>query len=101
MTAIPDEVKWLFWEVDAASFEVTQHADYILARILEFGGFAEVRWAMATFGLARIHRFFREVGHADISERTFRFWRAFFKADHESWARPPAWRQSSSAPWID
>jgi len=52
-------------------------------------------------GMEGIHRFLRDVGHPELSERTLRFWRAALKAKDETWASPPAWRKSSAAPWID
>jgi hypothetical protein len=94
-------MRWLFWEMRLESLDSERHADTILARILERGRMVEVRWAIQHYGLDRIHRFFREVGHPEISERTIAFWRAVFNARDEEWASPPAWRKSNSAPWID
>jgi hypothetical protein len=97
----PEQLRWLFWETDPSTIDVEAQADYVLPRVLEFGGLAEVRWALGTYGTERIHRFFRDVGHPELSAKTIRFWRAFFNANEETWASTPAWRQSSSAPWID
>lgn len=97
---VPEKMSWLFWELDPPSPDAEQHADYILARILEFGGLAEVRWALQTYGPERVHHFFKDIGHPELSERTIKFWRAYFK-DKQPWASPPAWRSHSSAPWID
>jgi len=98
---LPNELRWLFWEMDFESLDPERHADSILARVLERGRMAEVRWAIGYYGMSRIHRFFREVGHPELSDRTVAFWRAVFKAEDETWASPPAWRRNSSAPWID
>jgi hypothetical protein len=95
----PNKMSWLFWEQDIRRLHVQRDANYILARILEHGSLEEVRWAMGKYGPERIHRFFREVGHPEMSDRTLRFWRAFFKADDEQWAAPPSWRRDSSIPW--
>lgn len=100
MTGLPDTVRWLFWDVDPADVDLEAHADFVLPRVLEKGRLVDVRWAIATYGLERIHAFFRDVGHPELSERTIHFWRAYFE-DDEPWATPPAWRKSSSAPWID
>lgn len=97
----PDRVSWLFWETDPSSLDAERHADHILARVLEFGGLPEVRWAMDYYGLERIHEFFRSVGHPELSPRTIQFWRAVFLADKEPWAERPAWRKSSSSSWTD
>lgn len=100
-TRVPEPHRWIFWDVDAESLDTTAAADYILPRVLEFGGIAEVRWVLATYGLTGIHRFLRDVGHPELSERTLGFWRAALNAKEEAWARPPAWRKSNAAPWID
>jgi hypothetical protein len=100
MAGIPEEIRWVFWDVEAGDLDTDTHANYILPRILEFGGIAEVRWAIKVYGMKGIHWFLREVGHPELSERTLRFWRAAFKAEKEVWASPPGWRKSSGAPWI-
>lgn len=96
---LPDALRWLFWEVDFDSLDSSEHPNYILARVLESGGIADVRWAVRTYGYDRIHQFFREVGHPELSARTLNFWRAFFNAEEEAWAAPPAWRKNSAVPW--
>ena len=97
----PPERRWLFWEVDPSRIDLDAHADYVLARVLEHGTLDDVHWVIATYGLDGIRRFFREVGHPEISERTATFWRAVLHVEDERWASPPDWRRSSSAPWID
>lgn len=101
MAAPAQSVRWLFPEVDFESLDTDAHADYVLARVLERGRLEDVKWAIAALGMARIHQFFREVGHPEISDRTRCFWRAVFQAEDEQWPSPPSWRRSSSAPWID
>ena len=96
----PAHLRWLLWDVDPHRIDVGADANYLLARILEFGGMAEVRWAIRTYGLETIHHFFRDVGHPELSERTRQFWRAALHAGDEKWAEPPAWRKSRIAPWI-
>jgi hypothetical protein len=98
---LPRKLRWLFWEVDFRDLDSKADADYILGRVLEFGGTSDVRWAMRHYGMARIHRFFRESGDPELSERTIAFWRAVFKAEKEVWRRPPAWRRSMSRFWVD
>jgi len=56
---------------------------------------------LSLYGGDRIHRFFRDVAHPLISERTRTFWRAYFEAEDEQWAKPPAFRMTNAAPWID
>jgi len=98
---LPLSLRWLFWDLDFDRVEPEAHADAVLARVLEPGRLEDVRIVLDLYGPERILRFFREVGHPNISDRTRQFWRAFFHAEEEPWASPPAWRKSSSAPWID
>src|SRR4051812_14035635 len=100
MTKIPRQFHWVFWDVDPTKLDPTAGADYIIPRILEFGGIAEVRWPIETYGMEGIRRFLRDVGHPELSKRTLGFWRAALKAEKEPWASPPSWRKNSSAPWI-
>jgi hypothetical protein len=49
--------------------------------------------------LPRIHRFFREESHPEISPRTLALWRAALNAHDETWTRSRRSRLSSAAPW--
>ena len=100
VATVPQQHRWVFWDVDAARLDPVVGADYILPRVLEFGGIAEVRWAIATYGKEGIHRFLREVGHPELSARTLGFWRAALHAEGEEWASPPSWRKQCPARWI-
>ena len=100
MRPIPSRMKRIFWNVDFDELDPARDADAIIARIVEFGTLQDVRWAIDRYGLKRIHRFFRTCGSPEVSDKTVAFWRAVFKAEDETWPRPPAWRQSSFAPWI-
>ncbi|MSP62946.1 MAG: hypothetical protein EXR72_21945 [Myxococcales bacterium] len=101
MRHLPGHLRPLFQEVDLDHLDERKHADSILARVLEFGRLRDVRWLVATYGWDRIHRFFKEIGHPEISPRTTALWRAILRAKEETWASPPAWRRSSNVPWVD
>jgi hypothetical protein len=96
---LPEDMRWLFWEADFESLDSEEHAHYVLARTLEHGRMPDVRWAIATYGFARIHAFLRDCGHPELSPRTLAFWRAALRAKDEKWASPPAWRKHSAAHW--
>ena len=98
---LPESIRWLFWDLDFDALDRERDADSILARVLESGRLADVRVILGLYGTERVHRFFRDVAHPIISDRTRAFWRAFFKAENEPWATPPAFRKNSAAPWID
>lgn len=101
MNRVPADLRWLFWNVDPSKLDVTRDAGLILSRVLERGRLEDVRWAIRTYGLPRIRRFFSEGAHPEISRRTWLFWRAALDAQEERWPEPAAWRRNSNAPWID
>jgi hypothetical protein len=101
MSALPDSMRWIFWDVDFDSLDLEIHADAILARVLEHGRLQDVRAIADLYGTERIHDFFRRGALSVVTERTRSFWRAFFDARDEPWPNPPDFRNSSSAPWID
>lgn len=88
-------------EVDFGCLSAHKHADSILARVLEAGRFEDVGWAVVNYGWERIHRFFGEVGHPEVSPRTVAMWRAILRAEDEEWASPPDRRRNSNVPWVD
>src|SRR6185503_3614732 len=96
---VPKSMYWLFWDVDPATVDIKKDADYVIARTVEHGTLADVKWLFRRYGADRIHRFFRDVGHPELTPRTLGFWKAFFKASDEKWAHPPSWRKSNAAPW--
>jgi hypothetical protein len=97
---LPASLRWLFWDVDFDAIDPAAQADAVLARVLENGRLEDVRVLLSLYGTDRILRFFRETAHPLISGRTRQFWRAFFHAENEPWATPPAFRTSRGAPWI-
>lgn len=101
MTPWPPELHWLFWETDPEGIDLERDARFVLARVLEKGRLQDVNWLLRTYGRERIHAFFRDEGHPEISRRTEYFWRAVFDAEDERWASPSPWRVTSAAPWVD
>lgn len=100
VSAIPASSRWIFWDVDPDGIDLERDANGVLARVLERGCLDDVKWLIQTYGLERIRVFFREVWAPEVSERTRGFWRAFFEAEHETWAEPPAFRSNNSSLWI-
>lgn len=99
MSTLPSEMEWLFWEVDFATVDAQRDADFVLARVLEFGRMVDVRWAVREYGMERIHDFFRSAGHPELSGRTLSFWRAVFDAEDEKWVSSAAQRKSRLGHW--
>lgn len=100
ISQIPQEMHWIFWDVDVHSLDLITHADAILARVLEYGRLTDVQWVLKYYGEDQIHNFFRTSAHPLISAKTRCFWRAYFQTG-EPWASLPSWRKNSAAPWND
>ena len=100
MKTLPERLRWVLWDVDVDAIDPVAQADAVLARVLENGRLEDVRALLGFYGDERVHRFFREVAHPLVSERTRRFWRAFFHAEGEPWPTPTDFRTRSDAPWI-
>jgi hypothetical protein len=98
---LPQDVRWILWDLDFERLDTEADADSISARVVEHGRLSDVRTILKLYGPDRIRRFFREMAHPIVSERARQFWRAYFLAEDESWPSPPNWRKSSAAPWID
>ena len=101
MVRLPRTTVHLFWNVDVANLEIERDSDFILTRILERGRMVDVEWALDTYGLDRVRRFFRAAPRPELSRRTIQFWRVALDAKEERWPEAPPWRRNSSAPWID
>lgn len=99
MMVLPDEMRWLAWDVHFDALDVERDAHYLLGRILEHGRLRDVAWALQTYGDERIHGYLRDVANPELSPSTTAFWRAYFHAENEPWATPPAWRTTNSPPW--
>lgn len=98
---VPVEQRWLFWDVDPAAIDLERDRRYVLARVLERGRLADVRWAVGVYGVDGVQAFFRNGGHPELSRATVGLWRAFFNESGEPWPNPTNWRKTSAAPWID
>ena len=96
---MPQSLAWLFPEYEIGDLDPERDARLILARVLEQGRLLEVRWAAQHYGLARIHRFFRDEAPAELSPRTIALWRVALKAKHEPWTTSRRSRLRSAAPW--
>lgn len=97
---IPKDMCWLFCDVDPNALDTERDSEYILGRVLERGRLQDVKWVLKVFGEERIHRFFRESVHPELSSRTLAFSQAFFHTEDEIWKTPTPWRGYNSAPWI-
>lgn len=71
---LPSFLHPLLWEYRPESIDTDAHAQLVLERVLEYGSLEAVRWALVTYGPARIEQFLRHRGVRVLSRKTLSFW---------------------------
>ncbi len=84
---IPDSLKPYFQEYDLAQLDLTQDANLIIQRVLEFGTWDEIRWLFAIYGRRRLRLFLRQHGARWLKPATFHYWRTLLGI--RRWRKPP------------
>jgi hypothetical protein len=79
----------LFWDVNVESFNPTDYPDYTIARILELGDEAAVKWMKETYAEAEIRRVL--VTERRLSRKSANFWALVYGVapDDVAALRPP------------
>jgi hypothetical protein len=75
------------WDVNVATLDEEQYADYVIERFLELGDFDEIRWLIDRYGWQRVRDFMRGGGHR-LTPGSASFWSRVFEAAPENERRP-------------
>ena len=73
---IPANIKPYFWEINTDKLDIKKHPEYIIARILEYGGPDAVSWMMHTYDRSQIKETLKK--NREISRKSAEFWRIFY-----------------------
>lgn len=95
-TRIPLSLAPYFQEYDLADLDISEDADLIIERTLEYGNRQELKWLFKTYGPARIKEFVRKYGFRKLSRRSFNFWRTILEVKK---FKRPSWLKSKSPTW--
>jgi hypothetical protein len=68
---IPNALHPLFWDTDVSVFQPSEHPDYAIFRVLEYGDDAAVVWLRETFNTSEIERVIRS--ERRLSPKSARF----------------------------
>lgn len=79
LASIPPGLSIYFQEYDPALLDLTQDADLIIQRTLEFGTWEEIRWLFTLYKAIRIRHFLRYRGERWMSPVTFNYWRRLLR----------------------
>ena len=65
-------VKNLLWDVDPKQLDEKKHANFLIARIADKGGFKEIVWLKKKFGIKKIRQVVKN--SRNVSAKTKNFW---------------------------
>jgi hypothetical protein len=71
---IPQAVRELLWEYRIEDGIDSRWEDTILERVMQRGGWAEMRWLLSAFDRARLRAFLVRRGHRVLTPRELRYW---------------------------
>jgi len=54
MKKLPKELYRYFWDIDPTKLDVDARGEYIISRLMDYGGTADVRWMQQKYGEAII-----------------------------------------------
>lgn len=91
-TRLPGLLRRFFWDVQLSSLAVDDHRDFILARLLEFGDRASLRWVFQTYPLEAVLAFLKGRGAEVLPGRTWSFWALLLGLNADR-SRRAAWRR--------
>lgn len=75
ITRIPERLKPYFQEYNTEQLDIKRDANLVILRVLEFGGWDEIRWLFELYGAKRIRRFIRSYGERSLKPVSFNYWR--------------------------
>lgn len=71
---IPSGVRELLWEYQIEGFVESRWQDTIMSRVMQRGGWTEMRWLLKTFGRDRLREFLSDRGRRILGPRELRYW---------------------------
>lgn len=71
---LPQSVRDLLWEYRIEDRVEPQWEDAVLERVMQRGGWSEMRWLLRAFGHARLRDFLSRRGHRVLTPRELRYW---------------------------
>ncbi|HTM21103.1 MAG TPA: hypothetical protein VL172_11360 [Kofleriaceae bacterium] len=91
MAGLPSEIvaeaTRLFHDVRIGDIDDVEHADFVIARVLDRGTMSSVRALLRHYGRDRIREFFRTGGIDRVSRPTAALWLAFLQLRPEECTR--------------
>ena len=70
-----------FWDTPLSSIDAQLHRDFVIERLLQYGGMAGIRWLLENWGPAAIKDVV--INSRNLSRMTAGFWSAYFDLPRE------------------
>lgn len=70
-----------FWDTPLEAIDQEKHRDFVMERLLDFGGMDGIRWVFETYGAAAIQEVVRHSRR--LSRSTAGFWANYFSIPRE------------------
>ena len=70
---LPRHLHQFFWDVVPRRIDFRKHPDYVIARLLEHGDLAAIRWVLKAYRKQEIAKVVRQ--SRQLSRKTANFWR--------------------------
>jgi hypothetical protein len=65
-----------FWDTPLSSIDPVQHRDFVIERLLQYGGMEGIRWMLQNWGPAAIQNVV--ISSRNLSKMTAGFWANYF-----------------------
>ncbi len=91
---LPPSFHRFFWDCRAADLDIERNAAQISMRLLDYGDLEAARWALRTYGPARIRQFILARGRKTLSRKTLAFWGSFLNLEDEECLQPSSLRNN-------
>ncbi|MEK9135320.1 MAG: hypothetical protein AAB451_03445 [Patescibacteria group bacterium] len=77
-TKIPSGMRWLFWSYDIKSLNLRTDRDYIIAQVLNYGTWEDLKWLYKIYGEKEIKEVVKNPRRGVWFEKTLNFWLTIF-----------------------
>lgn len=88
----------LFWEYDPGTVDVVKHADLVMGRIMERGGWAAMCWLRKTYTTEQLVSFLERRGKRVLPIRELNYWAVITEIPEE---KKQMWfKEARKAPYV-
>lgn len=71
---IPSRMKWLFWSYDIKSLDIKDDKDYIVAQVLNYGTWEDLKWLYSVYAEKEIEDVVKNPRRGVWFEKVLNFW---------------------------